>query len=61
MEYGIIVDHNGYERFGDDKYKKVKAHGFSCADYNMSDTETPLYEATEEVALAMLCKEKKQS
>ena len=58
MKIGMIVDKNGYERFGDEKYIKLKAHGYDCADYNMSDTETPLYEASEEEAKAMLCKEK---
>lgn len=59
MRIGMIVDKNGYERFGDEKYKKLKEHGYDAADYNMSDTETYLYEASEEDALLFLEKEKR--
>ena len=53
-----IVDEKGYGRFGDDKYKKLKEHGYDCADFDMSNTETSLYEADEADAALMLQKEK---
>lgn len=34
---------SGYCRYGDDKYKKMKEHGFSCVDFNMSNTTTKIY------------------
>lgn len=58
MKIGMIVDEKGYGRFGDDKYKKLKEHGYDCADFDMSNTETPLYEADEADAVLMLQKEK---
>ena len=58
MKIGMIVDEKGYGRFGDDKYKKLKEHGYDCADFDMSNTETPLYGASEEEAHLMLQKEK---
>lgn len=58
MKIGMIVDKKGYGRFGDDKYKKLKEHGYDCADFDMSNTETPLYEAEEAEAVLMLKKEK---
>lgn len=58
MKIGMIVDEKGYGRFGDDKYKKLKEHGYDCADFDMSNTETPLYEAAESEAVLMLQKEK---
>lgn len=59
MELGIIVDHNGYERFGDEKYKKLKEHGFSAADYNMSNVNAGVYILSEEDAVEMIIAEKK--
>jgi len=58
MKIGMIVDEKGYGRFGDDKYKKLKDHGYDCADFDMSNTETPLYEVSEEETVLMLQKEK---
>lgn len=58
MKIGMIVDEKGYGRFGDDKYKKLKEHGYDCADFDMSNTETPLYEADEADAVLMLQREK---
>ena len=34
---------SGYCRYGDKKYIKLKEHGFSCIDFNMSNTNTELY------------------
>ena len=32
-----------YERFGKDKFCKLKTHGFDAIDYNMIDTQSELY------------------
>ncbi len=46
----------GYWRFGDEKYQKMKAHGFGAVDISMSDTNSPLYTAPSQ---EMLQKEKR--
>lgn len=61
MEIGIIMDNHGYERFGDEKYKKMKEHGYSCADYNMADTFSGVYVASETDAMSMMLREKELS
>lgn len=33
----------GYHRFGDQKYQKIKEHGFCAVDFNLSDTDSPYY------------------
>lgn len=45
MKIGIEFNlfHSGYCRYGDRKYQKLKEHGFSCIDFNMSNTNTDLY------------------
>lgn len=58
MRIGIefnIFD-SGYLRYGDDKYKKMKEHGFSCVDFNMTSTNTELY--TNPAACELLLREK---
>ena len=47
---------SGYCRYGDDKYKKLKEHGFSCIDFNMSNTNTALY--TSPIADELMLREK---
>ena len=47
MKIGIIKDDIGYGRWGELSYKKLKEHGFSCADYQMSDTNGRIYNAPE--------------
>lgn len=56
MKIGIY--HARYTRFGEECYRKMKAHGFSCVDFGMADTETPLYAASEEEFREMLLHEK---
>lgn len=34
---------DGYDRFGDKKYLKLKEHGFLCMDFCMADTEVEYY------------------
>ena len=58
MKIGIefnIFD-SGYLRYGDDKYKKMKEHGFSCIDFNMTSTNTEIY--TNPAACELLLREK---
>lgn len=46
MKIGVstnLSDKKGYARWGEDMYKKLKEHGFSCTDYNMADTSDPVY------------------
>ena len=37
MKIGIGV--GSYQRWGNDRYKKINQHGFSCVDFNMMDTK----------------------
>ena len=41
--YLVAFDNEGYGSFGDEKFLKVKSHGFDAIDYNISNTETLLY------------------
>ena len=41
MRIGIRIQ--AYARFGEEKFKKARAHGYDAVDYGMMDTETPLY------------------
>lgn len=45
MKIGIKFNifNSGYCRYGDKKYIKLKEHGFSCIDFNMTSTNTELY------------------
>jgi len=64
MKIGIqtcLFDEQGYGRWGEDTYKKLKEHGFSCLDYNMSNTDTVIYTASQEKSDAMLLHEKELS
>ncbi|MBR4720388.1 MAG: sugar phosphate isomerase/epimerase [Clostridia bacterium] len=55
MKIGIEFNlfNSGYCRYGDKKYLKLKEHGFSCIDFNMSNTNTEIYtsSAAEELLL----------
>ncbi|MBQ6885767.1 MAG: sugar phosphate isomerase/epimerase [Clostridia bacterium] len=37
MKIGIGV--GSYQRWGNERYKKINQHGFSCVDFNMMDTK----------------------
>lgn len=41
IEFNIF--NSGYCRYGDKKYIKLKEYGFSCIDFNMSNTNTEIY------------------
>lgn len=46
MKIGIeasLNDKNGYGRWGEYTYKKLREHGYSCSYYNMSDTDSAIY------------------
>ncbi|MBR5280050.1 MAG: sugar phosphate isomerase/epimerase [Clostridia bacterium] len=46
MRIGISassLEKQGYGRFGEDTYLKLKEHGFSCTDFNMADTNAAVY------------------
>lgn len=51
IEFNIL--NSGYCRYGDKKYIKLKEHGFSCIDFNMSNTNTEIYTspASDEILL----------
>lgn len=51
MKIGMYVaafDEKGYGRFGEEKFKKIKSHGFDAIDYNISNTQTALYTLSDE-------------
>ena len=45
MRIGISVKMRvgGYDRFGDEKYNKIKSYGFDCVDFDMCNTNHMLY------------------
>lgn len=49
---------NGYSRWGDDCYKKMKEHGLSAMDFNMANTDSLYYTLPEDEANAMIRREK---
>ncbi len=56
MRYGTGAWNCG--RFGEERYKKLKEHGYDAADYPMADTDSELYTATDERRAAILAHEK---
>lgn len=56
MRIGIRV--SSYDRWGKERYNKMREHGFSCADYTMFNTTQPLYECSESELIDMLSYEK---
>ena len=61
MKKGIslnIFNSLGYARWEDNKYKKLKEHGFSCVDFEMANTDTLLYTYDEKQATELLLNEK---
>ena len=45
MKTGISI--GGYKVFGDGKYQKMRAHGYECCDFDMSNTETEIYSCSD--------------
>lgn len=61
MRLGIIADTRntaGYGRYGADTYQKVAAHGYSCTDFNLSNTEAAPYTLSRAEAEAFLLRER---
>lgn len=58
MKIGICA--NVYQRWGEECYRKIKEHGYSYIDYNMADTDTPLYSCSDKEFEDMLLLEKKR-
>lgn len=61
MKIGITADtfdRRGYGRWGDDIYNKLKSHGFSCSDFDMSNTDSELYTLPQADSDKLLIKEK---
>lgn len=48
----------GLERWAEKRYRKLKAWGFSCVDYNMADADGMMYRCSEQELMSMLLKEK---
>jgi len=63
MKIGALLRfyESGYNRYGDDKYRRIKEHGFDCVDFGIMNTETELYQASEERFAEILLKEKRLS
>lgn len=61
MKIGIqtsTFDLKGYGRWKENTYKKMKAHGYSCSDLDMSDTESEIYSVSEKEAEKLIKHEK---
>jgi len=46
MKIGILastLDKNGFGRYGENTYKKVKEFGFDCTDFNICETDSDIY------------------
>lgn len=60
MKTGIAANmlKTGYDRWGENRYEKLKEHGFSCIDYGMADTDAPIYSLDDNQFEEFLKKEK---
>ncbi len=52
---------DGYNLYGGDSYKKIKEHGYSCVDFALGDTETPVYNSSDEAAKKILLNQKQRA
>lgn len=62
MKIGIqtsTFDTKGYGRWKEETYKKLKEHGYSCTDLDLSNTESEIYSVTEKEAEKLIKHEKK--
>lgn len=50
---------NGYSRWGDARYQKVKEHGFSCIDFSLEEKDSPIYTLSPEESDAFMQNERK--
>lgn len=58
MKIGMYLYKTNYLRYGEDRYKKMKEHGFDCVDFNMDDTSSPIYTLSEAESDALMLREK---
>ena len=60
MRIGISASSfgEGYGRFGDNAYKKLKEHGFSATDFGMMDTNSVLYSSGDSKLEAIISRER---
>ena len=60
MKIGISYDifDGRYGRWGDGKYQKMREHGYSCMDFDMCNTNTPIYELSEKEFETLIMREK---
>ena len=63
MRIGVSVKmrKGGYDRFGDEKYTRIKSYGFDCVDFDMCNTQHTLYMLCDEDFRAALEKERELS
>lgn len=57
MKKAITLDL--YSRWGEERYQKLKEHGYSGANYSMADTDVVMYTCSEEEMEEMMHHEKK--
>lgn len=61
MRIGIntrLNDSQGYSRYGEGLYEVLRGHGYSCTDFNLSDTDLDFYTLPQAESDAKLCYEK---
>lgn len=63
MKIGIQTNSfdKGYGRWGEDTYKKLREHGYSCSDFNMCDTTSIIYTAPRKEAEKLMLHEKEKA
>ena len=54
----IGIRQTAYQRYGEDRYRKLREHGFSCVDFNMMNTQASLYTQPSELAKERLLAER---
>jgi len=62
MKIGILastLDKNGFGRYGENTYKKVKELGFDCTDFNICETDRDIYTLPTKQSDEILLREKR--
>lgn len=61
MKIGLAANMSkeGYDRYGNERYKKLREHGFEAMDFGMANTDTALYYADESELRRMMEEEMK--
>lgn len=55
----VGISHTAGDRYGKERYRKLKAIGFDCLDYNLMNAETLFFSDAQEKRDAYILKEKK--